>query len=59
VEILEGQVANKDELIEFIEREVLSKNESHPEADGIIKRKVRCTRMRLREQVSAEKVKQS
>ena len=50
--------ATKADLIAFLEREVLIPNETHPAADETIKRKVRATRMRLNEQVSAEKVEQ-
>lgn len=50
--------STKADLIAFLEREVLTPNETHPAADETIKRKVRYTRMRLNEQVSAEKVRQ-
>jgi hypothetical protein len=51
-------MASKEELIEFLEREVLRKNEIHAKADEIIKRKVRCTRMRLNQLENADKVEQ-
>lgn len=50
--------ASKEDLINFLEREILSPAENHPEADETIKRKVRCTRMRINNQLTAEKVEQ-
>lgn len=50
--------ATKEELIEFLETNVLRPAENHPLADKKIKRKVNCTRMRLNKQVSAEKVEE-
>jgi hypothetical protein len=37
----------KQELVQFLEDRVLSPVENHPEATPILKKKVRCTRMRL------------
>jgi hypothetical protein len=51
-------MASKADLIDFLERRVLIPNETHPRADETIKRKVRATRMRLNQQVSAAKVEQ-
>jgi hypothetical protein len=50
--------ATKEELIRFLEENVLIPTEKNPEADLIIKRKINATRMRLNNQVSAEKVRQ-
>jgi hypothetical protein len=50
--------ATKEELIKFLEDNVLIPVESNPNADITIKRKVNSTRMRLNNQVSAEKVEQ-
>lgn len=50
--------ATKDELIRFLEDNVLIPTETNPEADLTIKRKINTTRMRLNNQVSAEKVRQ-
>ncbi len=43
----------KEQLIEFLEREVLRPAESHADADDTIRRKVRATRMRLNQQQDA------
>ena len=51
-------VATKEQLIEFLEVNVLSPAENHPEATDIIKKKVRSTRMRLQKLTSPEKVEQ-
>jgi hypothetical protein len=48
----------KEELIKFLEENVLIPVETNPKADAKIKRKINLTRMRLNEQVSAEKVHQ-
>ncbi len=48
----------KENLIMFLELNVLSPSENHPEADSIIKRKIRATRMRLNKLKSAEKVEE-
>lgn len=50
--------ATKEELIKFLEENVLIPAETHPDADITIKRKINVTRMRLNNQVSAEKVQQ-
>lgn len=50
--------ATKEELIKFLEERVLTPTESNPMADATIKRKINATRMRLNNQVSAEKVRQ-
>jgi len=50
--------ATKEELIKFLEENVLVPAESNPAADIKIKRKVNATRMRLNQQVNAEKVEQ-
>ncbi|KIA86482.1 hypothetical protein [Flavobacterium sp. AED] len=50
--------ATKEELIRFLEENVLVPVETNPNADVTIKRKVNATRMRLNDQVSAEKVEQ-
>ncbi len=50
--------ATKKELIDFLEEKVLNPVEMNPAADSTIKRKVNATRMRLNNQVSAEKVEQ-
>lgn len=50
--------ATKDELIRFLEENVLIPVETNPNADITIKRKVNSTRMRLNNQLSAEKVEQ-
>lgn len=50
--------ATKEELIRFLEEKVLTPTESNPDADLTIKRKINTTRMRLNNQVSAEKVRQ-
>ena len=50
--------ATKEELIKFLEENVLYPVESNPAADITIKRKVNSTRLRLNKLVSAEKVEQ-
>ena len=50
--------ATKEELIRFLEENVLIQVEANPNADVIIKRKVNATRMRLNDLVSADKVEQ-
>jgi hypothetical protein len=50
--------ATREELIDFLDREVLNPAENHPAADKTIKKKVRATRMRLNELRSAEKVEE-
>jgi hypothetical protein len=50
--------ATKEELIRFLEENVLVPVETNPNADVTIKRKVNATRMRLNDHVSAEKVEQ-
>jgi len=50
--------ASKKELIDFLDKKVLIPAELNPSADSTIKRKVSATRMRLNNQVSAEKVEQ-
>lgn len=50
--------ATKEELIRFLEENVLIPTETNPQADVSIKRKINATRMRLNNQVSAEKVRQ-
>lgn len=50
--------AIKEDLIKFLEDNVLYPAENHPAADLIIKRKVRTTRMRLNNLTSAEKVEE-
>jgi hypothetical protein len=50
--------ATKEELIEFLEENVLIPVETNADADATIKRKVNATRMRLNNLVSAEKVEQ-
>ena len=50
--------ATKEELIAFIDREVLHPAETHPDSDKVIKNKVRTTRMRLNRLNTAEKVEE-
>lgn len=50
--------ATKNELIDFLEDSVLIPVETNPLANNNIKKKVNYTRIRLNEQVSAEKVEQ-
>ncbi|WP_111308845.1 hypothetical protein [Confluentibacter sediminis] len=50
--------ATKEELIKFLEENVLKPTESNSKANVTIKRKINATRMRLNNQVSAEKVEQ-
>jgi len=50
--------ATKEELINFLDENVLIPVETNPKATATIKKKVHGTRMRLNEQVSAEKVEQ-
>ena len=49
--------AIKESLISFLEEKVLQPTEAHPNADLTIRRKINTTRMRLNQQVSAEKVR--
>lgn len=48
----------KENLISFLENNVLSPSENHPGADKKIKGKINATRMRLNNLVSAEKVEE-
>ncbi len=50
--------ATKEELIAFLEKEVLGPAEMHPKSDKVIKSKVRATRMRLNGLRTAEKVEE-
>lgn len=50
--------ATKNELIKFLDDNVLTPVETNPKATKVIKDKVKGTRMRLKDQVSAEKVEQ-
>lgn len=50
--------ATKEQLIAFLEAEVLTPTENNPKATEIVKRKVRATRMRLNLLKSAEKVRE-
>jgi len=50
--------ASKEQLIEYLEKAVLTPTEHHPKATTTIKRKVRTTRMRLNKLNSAEKVEE-
>jgi len=50
--------ATKEELINFLEKNVLTPTERNPQANYTIKKKVNITRIRLNELVSAEKVEQ-
>lgn len=50
--------ATKEELIKFLEENVLIPTGNNPDADVTIKRKINATRMRLNNQESAEKVRQ-
>lgn len=50
--------ATKEELIKFLEENVLNPAETNPAADLTIKRKINATRMRLNNLISAEKVEQ-
>lgn len=50
--------ASKEDLIKFLDEKVLIPVETNPKATITIKQKVHGTRMRLNEQVSAEKVEQ-
>ncbi|MGQ2981848.1 hypothetical protein [Flavobacterium sp.] len=47
----------KEKLIQFLDERVLQPTEAHPDADVTIKRKINATRMRLNQQVSAQKVR--
>ena len=49
--------ATKEELINFLEKEVLTPTESNQNATEIVKKKVRATRIRLNQLKSAEKVR--
>lgn len=48
----------KENLILFLENNVLSPSENHPDADKVIKKKIKFTRMRLNELRTAEKVEE-
>lgn len=50
--------ATKEDLIAFLDREVLNPAEHHVNADKVIKNKVRTTRMRLNRLKTAEKVEE-
>lgn len=50
--------ATKEELINFLDREVLLPAENHPNTDETIKKKVRATRMRLNQLQTPEQVEQ-
>jgi len=50
--------ASKNDLINFLEFNVLQPTENHPDTDLTIARKVRATRMRLNNLRSAEKVEE-
>ncbi len=50
--------STKEQLVQFLESNVLSPAENHPKADVIIKRKIKTTRMRLNRLTSAEKVEE-
>lgn len=50
--------STKEQLIEFLEKTVLTPTENHIKATETIKRKVRATRMRLNQLHSAEKVEE-
>lgn len=48
----------KENLLSFLEQNVLSPSENHPNADILIKRKIRFTRINLNKLKSAEKVEE-
>jgi len=48
--------ANKDILITFLDENILTPAENHPNATDIVKKKVRGTRMRLNDLDTSEKV---
>ncbi|PZO31686.1 hypothetical protein [Flavobacterium lindanitolerans] len=48
----------KQELIDFLEQNVLYPAENNPKSDVIIKRKIRATRMRLNKLKDASKVEE-
>ncbi len=50
--------ATKEELIQFLEENVLTPAENHTKASLTIKRKIRATRMRLNQLQSAIKVEE-
>lgn len=50
--------ATKEELVRFLEENVLIPTENNPDADLTIKRKINATRMRLNKLESAENVRQ-
>lgn len=50
--------ATKEQLIDFLEENVLKPSESIQDATETIKRKIRATRMRLNNLASAEKVEE-
>ena len=51
-------MVSKEELIAFLDENVLIPAENHPQADETIKRKVRITRTRLNSLDSSEKVEE-
>ena len=51
-------LATKEELVAFLEREVLLPAETHPHSDEVIRKKVRATRMRINRLNTAEKVEE-
>jgi hypothetical protein len=50
--------ATKEDLLTFLNNNVLNPAENHPQATQTIKRKVRTTRMRLNNLTSPEKVEE-
>ncbi len=50
--------ATKQQLIDFLDKNVFLPNENNSMATPVILRKIKTTRMRLNRQVSAEKVEQ-
>lgn len=50
--------ATREDLIAFLDREVLRPAETHPDSDNVIRKKVRTTRMRLNRLSTAEKVEE-
>ncbi len=50
--------STKEQLIQFLETNVLSPAENHSKADVTIKRKIKTTRMRLNKITTAEKVEE-
>jgi hypothetical protein len=51
-------IVTKEQLIDFLEKNVLIPVENHHEATNIIKKKIRGTRMHLNNLQSAEKVEE-